>query len=119
MSIVVSAEDIGANTRYNNLGYCYRGFYIQNDMAFITIRITGMQDTSSRTTAKITLEKRALLGLWWKEEASWEASTTETNPVIEFSKEVKSGTYRCNFEITIEGTGGNADVITDQITATN
>lgn len=73
----------------------------------------------SRTTVKVSIEKRALLGLWWKEEASWEASTTETNPVIEFSKEVKSGTYRCNFEITIEGTGGSADVITDQLTVTN
>ena len=119
MSIVVSAEEYNINPRLNNAMSCERYFYISNDIAWARIEINSQNGVVPRTMVKVTIEKRALLGLWWKEEASWEASTTETNPVIEFSKEVKSGTYRCNFEITIEGTGGSADVITDQITATN
>lgn len=119
MSVVVSAEEYNINPRLNNAIFCERSFNISNDIAYATVEINGKSGVLSRTTVKVSIEKRALLGLWWKEEASWETSTTETNPVIEFSKEVKSGTYRCNFEITIEGTGGSADVITDQLTVTN
>ena len=119
MSVLASAEEYNAMPRYANVDLCKCFFDIENDVANIRVNVYGISNVTSRITVYITMEKRVLLGLWWKEEASWTDSINNTNATFNFSNEVKSGTYRCNFEITIEGTGGNADVITNQITATN
>ena len=119
MSVISSAEEYGVNPRYANLNSCDNRFYVQDDIAIARVTVEGIYNTTSRITVNVTLEKRVLLGLWWSEEASWQDSTTNVSKTFEFRKEVKGGTYRCNFEVTIEGSGGAADVITNQITATN
>ena len=119
MGVISSAEEYGVNPRYANVAFSNCLFDIQNNIAIAKVLVTGIDNVTSRITVNIKLEKRVLLGLWWSEEASWQDSTTDITKMFEFRKEVKSGTYRCNFEITIEGNGGATDIITDQITVAN
>ena len=65
------------------------------------------------------LEKRALLGLIWNDVEEWTATSYDSFVCFEFKKAVGSGTYRCTFEITVEGSGGSADVITEEIKVKN
>ena len=119
-SIVVSAETYSDITpRYANAKSCLCSFVIENDILISKIQAVGIANTTSSITVKVTVEKRVLLGLWWNEYASWESTTTNISKIFEFTTQAKSGTYRCNFEVTFEGSGGNADVITQQLTATN
>ena len=119
MNIVASAEENSILPRYNNTIRCDKTFYIENNTAYAVVDCLGITGVTTRTTIKIFIEKRVLLGLWWNEVDSWEVSTTDINRIFVFTTAAKSGTYRCNFEITFEGNGGSADVITDQITVTN
>ena len=119
MSIIASAEEYGVMPRLNNGITAERYFYIIGNDAVVRIEAYGITNITSRITVNVTLEKRALFGLWWKEIANWESSTTKTNHTFEFSHEAESGTYRCNFEIKFEGSGGSADIITDQLTISN
>ena len=119
MSIIASAEEYGVMPRYANAQKCNYYFDIENDMLLSSVNVYGISGITTRTSVKITIEKRVLLGLWWKEIASWESSTTKTNHTFEFAHEAESGTYRCNFEIKFEGSGGSADIITDQLTISN
>ena len=119
MSILVSAEEYGVTPRYSNIDMCRCFFDIQNDIANARVIVNGLANVTSRISVKVTLEKRALLGLIWTEKASFEASSTEISHTFDFATEVKSGTYRCNFEITVTGNNGTSEVITEQITATN
>ena len=119
MGVISSAEEYGVNPRYANADICRCSLDIQGNVAIAKVLVTGIDNVTSRITVNIKLEKRVLLGLWWSEEASWQDSTTDITRMFEFRKEVKSGTYRCNFEITIEGNGGATDIITDQITVAN
>ena len=118
-SITASAEEYDILPRYANANICERSFYIQNDNAIAYVKVVGISNVTSFITVNIILEKRALLGLWWKEEASWHSSTTDVTKTFEFTQSIGKGTYRCNFEVIIEGNGGSADVITDQITVSN
>ena len=119
MSILVSAEEYVVTPRYSNVDMCRCFFDIQNDTANARVIVNGLTNVTSSINVKVTLEKRALLGLLWTEKASFEASSTETSHTFNFVTEVKSGTYRCNFEITVLGNNGTSEVITEQITATN
>ena len=67
----------------------------------------------------LCVRSRALLGLWWNDVEEWNATTTNNSHIFEFIEAVGNGTYRCSFEITVEGNGGSADVITDEITVKN
>ena len=117
--VLVKANENYVTPRYANLSYCHQSFYIEDDIAIAQIITQGIPNITTKITVNVTIEKKGLLGLWWKEEANWQSSTTDTSKNFEFSKEVKGGTYRCNFEVIIEGTGGSTDIITNQITATN
>ena len=119
MSIISSAEEYKINPRYNNTSLVDYGFEIQDNVAVIVIRAIGYSNVTSRITVNVKLEKRALLGLIWNDVEEWNETTTNASKNFEFTKSVGSGTYRCSFEITVEGSGGSADIITDQITVKN
>ena len=118
-SIVASAEEYGINPRYNNLNSVHCNFSIANDIAIATVNVTGFSGVVSRIVVNAKLEKRALLGLIWSDVNEWNVSSYNSSDDFTFTESVSSGTYRCSFEITVEGNGGSADVITDQITVKN
>ena len=117
--IIASAEEYAVNPRYSNLAYCTRDFTITNDVASATVYVSGYEGVTNRITVNVKLEKRALLGLIWNDVEEWNSSATNHRQNFTFTKSVGSGTYRCSFEITVEGNNGGADVITDQKTVKN
>ena len=119
MNIVASAEEYAVTPRYNNVSSIGCTFFIQNDVACATADVIGYDNLISGITVRVTLEKKGLLGLWWSDVEEWNATSTKTSDFFEFTKNVGSGTYRCTFEITVEGSGGSADVYTDEITVKN
>ncbi|MBQ7344098.1 MAG: hypothetical protein IJW53_04995 [Clostridia bacterium] len=119
MNIVVSAEEYAVEPRLNNASNIDCSFVIQNDLAIALIYVTGHTNVTSKITVKVTLEKKGLFGLWWSDVDEWSASSTNATETFEFTKDVGSGTYRCTFEVTVEGSGGSADVYTKELTATN
>lgn len=118
-SIIVSATEYGVNPRYNNLSSVHCNFSIVNDIAIATVNVTGFSGIVSSIVVNAKLEKRALLGLIWSDVEEWNATSYNSSDDFTFTKSVGSGTYRCSFEITVEGNGGSADVITEQITVKN
>lgn len=119
MNVVASAEEYTVEPRFNNASDVECNFSIQNDLAIISINVNGYNSVTSRITVNATLEKKAFLGLWWSDVDEWTASSTNAMETFEFTKNVGSGTYRCTFEVTVEGSGGSADVYTKELTATN
>ena len=119
MNVVASAEEYAVEPRLNNASNIDCNFSIQNDLAIISINVNGYNNVTSRITVNATLEKKAFLGLWWSDIGEWTASSTNTTETFEFTEDVGGGTYRCTFEVTVEGSGGSVDVYTDEITVKN
>ena len=69
-------------------------------------------------TVKIKIQKRFLL-VFWNNVIEWTDETTENNYTVVHSTNVGSGTYRATVEYTIYGTGGEPDVIKDEIQRTH
>ena len=115
--MVASAEKYSVTPRYNNASDVLCEFNIQNDEAIIVARVTGYDGVTSHITVKVTLKKKMLLGLWWSDIDEWTASSTNASDTFEFTKDVGSGTYRCTFKVTVEGSGGSADVFAKELTA--
>ena len=117
--IIASAEEYAVNPRYSNLTSYTCDFTITNDVASATVFVRGYAGVTNRITVNVKLEKRALLGLIWNDVEEWSSSSTNYHQNFTFTKSVGSGTYRCSFEITVEGNNGGADVITNQKTVKN
>ena len=118
-NVIASAEEYAVEPRYNNSNYVRCNFIIEDDVAKVSVSVIGYQNVTSRISVNVKLEKRALLGLIWNDVEEWYKSSNNYYQNFEFSKAVGNGTYRCNFEDTVEGSGGSADVITDQKTVKN
>ena len=118
-SIIASAEEYAVTPRYNNASNVSCKFNIQNDTAIIGVYVAGFSGVTSRITVKATLEKKMLFGLWWSDVDEWTQSSNNYTEAFEFNKSVGSGTYRCTFVVTVEGSGGSADVYTEEQTVTN
>lgn len=119
MNVVALAEEYAVTPRYNNVSNINYEFEIINDIAYISIDVIGYSGVTSRISVKATLEKKAFLGLWWSDVDEWTASSTNATETFEFTKDVGNGTYRCTFEVTVEGSGGSADVYTNEKTVKN
>lgn len=118
-NVIASAEEYKVTPRFNNASIVECTFDILNDVAYVNVRVSGYSGITSKITVKATLEKRALFGLWWTDVDEWTQSTNNANKTFEFTKSVGGGTYRCTFEVTVEGSGGSADVYTKELTAKN
>lgn len=119
MSVIASANEYTVEPRYNNANAISYNFCISDDNAIATVDVNGFDSVTTRITVNVKLQKRVLLGLWWNDVEEWNATTTNNRHIFEFVEPVGNGTYRCSFEITVEGNGGSADVITDEITVKN
>ena len=119
LNVIASAEEYSISPRLNNADNIQCSFTVQNDLAIATVSVIGYNSVTSKITANVKLEKRALFGLWWTDVDEWTQSTNNANQTFEFTKSVGGGTYRCTFEVTVEGSGGSADVYTKELTAKN
>jgi hypothetical protein len=119
MNVVASASENAIEPRFNNVSNIKCTFEILNDVACAYVIAEGYNNVTSRITVHVILEKKMLFGLWWSDVDEWTASSTNASDIFEFTKDVGSGTYRCTFEVTVEGSAGSADTYTKEITAKN
>ena len=119
INVVALANEKTITPKYNNSRSVEYEFVIEDNVAQISVLVTGYENVTSNTSVNIKLEKRALWGLFWTDVEEWNDSTSNNVHRFSFSKPVSSGTYRCSFEVTVEGTGGSPDVLTKVITVKN
>ena len=115
-SVTAFADDYGVMPCYNNVGSANCDFTISNGTATATVMYSGYTGITGKVTANVLIEKRALWGLIWNDVEEWTVTSTSASDLLSFSTQVGTGTYRCTFEVTFEGSGGSSDVITDEIT---
>ena len=102
----------------NNTGMTLTVFGISNDgTAYVTVEYEGYPNVTTGATINITIKKRTLL-LFWSEVVSDSVTVVGDNYINEFTYQLEDkGTYKCNVEYIVSGTGGADDVIPFEDTA--
>ena len=118
-NIIASAEEYGVNPRFNNVNNIQCKFYIQDDVAVSGVDVNGYDGVTSRISVNVLLEKKGLFGLWWTDVKEWNETSTSSSEYFSFAENVGNGTYRCTFEVTVEGSNGSADTYSKTITVEN
>lgn len=117
MVLPIYAADEMITPRYNNTAMATANFSITSGgLAIVTLSYTGYPDYATGATITCKIEKKFLL--WWNEVdgAEWTTNLTGFSNSVEYTYQLsKTGTYRMSFEITVYGTAGDADVISDII----
>ncbi len=115
--IPVYAADSGISPRYNNTATTETGFYIdENGVAWVSAMYGGYSYTTF-ACIQIKIEKRVLF--WWEDvENGWTDNTYVTElwgqtNFVNYSLQLeKTGKYRATVTYTVNGTGGDSDIIT-------
>lgn len=109
------AAESGITPYYNNTMNTLTDFYIsENGVATVHISFNGYGGETTGATINTKIEKRFLL-VFWSDVASWTDEVSGYYYTNEHSINVKKGTYRATVEYTIRGTGGEPDVIVDEL----
>ncbi len=102
---------------YNNTATTETGFYIdENGVAWVSAMYAGYSYTTF-ACIQIKIEKRVLF--WWEDvENGWTDNTYVTelwgqDNFVNYSLQLsKKGKYRATVTYTVNGTGGDSDIIT-------
>lgn len=86
----------------------------ENGIATVKASYVGQSGVTTGATIKTKIQKRFLL-VFWSDVASWTDEATGHYYSNTHSTTVESGYYRAQVEYTIRGTGGDSDVITDEL----
>ena len=117
MAVPSFATDNGVMPCLNNTSSTESIFVITDDgEAIVSYICFGYEGITSRIVVEIKIQKKVLW--WWNnvDGASWTDETTEYYLNSEHSIQLsKSGTYRAVITYTVYGSGGEADVLTDEI----
>ena len=89
-----------------------------NGNAKTTALLEVYDDGMISATIKTKIQKRFLF-FFWQDVTEWIDETDENSYLASHSITVDSGTYKAIVEYTIRGTGGDPDVITDEIERTH
>ena len=117
MVLPVYAADEMVSLRFNNTVMATANFLINSSgLAIATFSYTGYPNYATGATITCKIEKKFLW--WWNDVdgASWTINLSGSTNATEYSYQLsKTGTYRLSYEITVYGTAGDADVISDII----
>ena len=102
----------------NNTGTTTTAFTISDDgTANVYVNYDGYPNITTGATINITIKKRTLL-LFWSEVVSDSITVSGEYYSNEFYYQLEdTGTYKCNVEYIVSGTGGADDVIPFEDTA--
>ena len=117
MILPIYASNEGVSHYYNNTANANASFII-SDSGLATVTLSYMGYTNYATGATITckIEKKTLW--WWSDVdgAEWIDSVEGSSNIVEHTYQLsKTGKYRLTYEITVYGTAGNPDVISNTI----
>ena len=104
---------------YNNI-FQYNSNFIIDDNGDAEICVSYKSDPGvvTNATIEIRLLKKTLLFFWSEVETWTDTSTSSIYSNIHTTSLSKTGTYKVEITYTIYGTGGEADVITEEIKQT-
>ena len=72
-------------------------------------------DSFEKMDVNVKLQKRFLL-VFWSDVDEWNVSTTNPNAILEHTFALNgTGTYKATFTITVTGSDGTVDIITETI----
>lgn len=113
-NVTAFATDEGVNPRLSHLGSFNFSFTATEDGGYTSVRYIGYA-SFARADLNVKIEKRSLLVLW-NDVAEWNASSTETDGYFGHVFTLNgSGTYRATFTLTITGSDGTQEVVTETI----
>ena len=114
-SFALTAQAI--STYNNHTSWTDTAFYI-NEMNEAEVHsFYRAYESMTEATITITLKKRTLLFFWDHVMTFTLHSTEQTYSNVFYYQLTKNGTYKCEVEYCISGTGGEADIITFEDTA--
>lgn len=115
---VFALDEPGISTYANNTASTNTVFVIIDGVAYATISYNGYDGITTNAVITTKIQKRFLLFFWQDVDgAYWTDYASGVYYSNSHSISVSSGTYRVQVEYTIYGSGGEADVITDEIEA--
>lgn len=116
LSFSLLASDISLCN--NNTGMTITAFSIADDgTAIVNVEYEGYPNVTTGATINITIKKRTLL-LFWSEVVSDSITVSGEYYFDELYYQLEDkGTYKCNVEYIVSGTGGADDVIPFEDTA--
>lgn len=116
----VFATDGGISTYANNTSRTITDFSISNNVANVLVGYEGIKGVTTNAVITIKIQKKFLLFFWQDiSGASWTDYATGESYYNTHSIQTTIGTHRVLVEYKIYGTGGEADVITEEIEVKN
>lgn len=110
--------------RLNNTAIVDTGFVIdENGVATIKVSFVGYEGITTGATIKVKLQKRFLLVFWNDVDLGSNGNVLQYEIVGDncfelYTLSLSKGTYRIQVEYEIRGSGGSADVLTEEIERT-
>ena len=119
LTVSAASRSSGITPYYNNVYGADQYFSIdENGNVHIGVSYSSDPGVVTSATVEVRLLKRTLLVIWTEVE-SWSDSSTSSIYSNVFTTTLnKTGTYKVEITYTINGTGGEADVITKEIKQT-
>lgn len=112
MSVNASAAEI--EPRLSHVNSVDFTFTASEAGGITLVRCCGY-DSFERIDVNVKLQKRFLL-VFWNDVDEWNASSTDPYAILDHTFALNgTGTYRATFTVTVTGSDGTVDVITDTI----
>lgn len=112
------AAPICASLLYNNIRSTDGNAFISGSTLYTIAEFTGTEDITESVTVEIKVEKKTLL-LFWSEVETWTDTVNNWKGSVSHSLALSNtGNYRVTITYTAEGTGGDADEITETFNLT-
>jgi len=116
---VLATSIQAASTYTNQTAMTNTNFYISDSgLADVAVLYEGREGLTTQAKITITISKRSFL-FFWNEVVTTTLYSTEIYYSYVYSYQLSSkGTYKCEVEYCISGTGGADDILTFEDTAT-
>ena len=109
-----ASEAGGVTPRLSHINNANFSFSATSNGGHLTTSYNGYS-SFSKANLNVKVEKRSLL-VFWNDVYEWNTSSTNVHDVLYYLCPLDgSGHYRATFTLTITGTDGTTDVITDTI----
>lgn len=109
-------DEYGTSVCANNVVSTSTVFNIKDNIAMVNVGYIGYEGITTHAVITVKMQKKFLLFFWQDiDGASWTDYATGVSYFNSHSIETTVGTHRVIVEYTIYGSGGAADVITEEI----
>ena len=113
--VSASANENVINPRYSNLANYSLDFNASSSGGIFTGSYLGISGNFSSATVTVKVQKQFLF-LFWLDVGEWTSTSTKVNGTFSHNFALDgSGTYKATITLTIKGTSGVADTVTQTI----